>query len=234
MRGCPFTEAWLPRYFLQDFEQVRHPDTGAACWAPGPLSFAGPAGDEGPRRTRSPITGYALSRKALVDAIGARGRAGLMMIRRTGMAVTPDTRQATWRGDMGDVLLRMLRRHAVDALVASAAAAQPCAGWEAVGGVLAGSCVLWLPRTGAGRRQAAQYATLDVAGARYDAKRAVHDLAWLLGADEAARLRRTAPFGEHEVLVLRQGEGAARMLQLRLALWRLQGFLGGGGGGGQQ
>ncbi|ODA79045.1 hypothetical protein RJ55_04636 [Drechmeria coniospora] len=39
MRRCANTTTSLPRYFLQDFELVSHPDTGAAWWAPGPLSF---------------------------------------------------------------------------------------------------------------------------------------------------------------------------------------------------
>ncbi|UKZ94362.1 uncharacterized protein TrAFT101_009236 [Trichoderma asperellum] len=39
IRRCPNSATSLPRYFLQDFEMIRHPETGAAWWAPGPLAF---------------------------------------------------------------------------------------------------------------------------------------------------------------------------------------------------
>lgn len=39
IRRCPNSATSLPRYFLQDFEMIRHPETGTAWWAPGPLAF---------------------------------------------------------------------------------------------------------------------------------------------------------------------------------------------------
>ncbi|KAL7922205.1 hypothetical protein ACQKWADRAFT_293831 [Trichoderma austrokoningii] len=39
IRRCPNSATSLPRYFLQDFEMIRHPETSAAWWAPGPLAF---------------------------------------------------------------------------------------------------------------------------------------------------------------------------------------------------
>ncbi|PHH63176.1 hypothetical protein CDD81_6227 [Ophiocordyceps australis] len=38
LRRCANVDIILPRYFLQDFEMVKHPETGQAWWAPGPLS----------------------------------------------------------------------------------------------------------------------------------------------------------------------------------------------------
>lgn len=39
IRKCGLTQVALPRYFLQDFEAVKHPETGAFWYAPGPLSL---------------------------------------------------------------------------------------------------------------------------------------------------------------------------------------------------
>ncbi|KAL7953097.1 Alpha/Beta hydrolase protein [Trichoderma compactum] len=39
IRRCPSSATSLPRYFLQDFELIKHPTTGTPWWAPGPLSF---------------------------------------------------------------------------------------------------------------------------------------------------------------------------------------------------
>ncbi|KAL7929880.1 Alpha/Beta hydrolase protein [Trichoderma chlorosporum] len=39
IRRCPSSATSLPRYFLQDFELIKHPTNGMAWWAPGPLSF---------------------------------------------------------------------------------------------------------------------------------------------------------------------------------------------------
>ncbi|EHK19583.1 uncharacterized protein TRIVIDRAFT_46311 [Trichoderma virens Gv29-8] len=39
IRRCPSSATSLPRYFLQDFELIKHPTSGAPWWAPGPLSF---------------------------------------------------------------------------------------------------------------------------------------------------------------------------------------------------
>ncbi|UKZ83862.1 hypothetical protein TrVFT333_011676 [Trichoderma virens FT-333] len=36
---CPSSATSLPRYFLQDFELIKHPTSGTPWWAPGPLSF---------------------------------------------------------------------------------------------------------------------------------------------------------------------------------------------------
>ncbi|TWU77632.1 hypothetical protein ED733_008021 [Metarhizium rileyi] len=52
LRRCPNTEAILPRYFLQDFEVVKHPQDDSLWWAPGPLAFENltdknkPSGDQ--------------------------------------------------------------------------------------------------------------------------------------------------------------------------------------------
>ncbi|PNY29694.1 Uncharacterized protein TCAP_00391 [Tolypocladium capitatum] len=290
IRRCPTTATSLPRYFLQDFELVKHPSTGAAWWAPGPLSFEfvqektrmvenhdevdaqtaatiatsanlqfsgahqvatpnpgdqrsraapsqrEPAGKDAQstrRPSRGPITSYTLCRQSIVDSLGgpSKKNAALLLATRSGMAIAPDTRNAVWRQDMGQVLLGMLRRHAVDALVSRSCPTEerqdtfihPCADWGQVKDVTLRGCVLWLPETQ--KDAPRQYATLDVEGARYGQKMAVHNLRWLLGDEETERLRREAPlFRHHDILVLRQWNSVS-VMRLHLLLWRLQGYL---------
>ncbi|KAL6854502.1 hypothetical protein J3F83DRAFT_754741 [Trichoderma novae-zelandiae] len=275
VRRCPNSMTSLPRYFLQDFELIKHPTTGKAWWAPGPLAFEhvqptkrldeehpditnGPAGEasarsakpnpvprqkdaaadsdkDAQRPRRAPITSYTLNRKSLVDMVGGRNKKYLSVLLavRTGMAITPDSRGAVWREDMGDVLLQMMRQQATDALAVRGSRLQPhedkhrfiepCASWKDVEGVKLRGCVLWLPEK---KDAARQYATLDIEGAQYGKKMAVHNLYWLLGEEEVQRLRESAElFREGEIFVLKQW-GSTSMMRLHLLLWRLQGYLG--------
>ncbi|KAG5929987.1 hypothetical protein E4U42_003641 [Claviceps africana] len=243
IRRCPRTATMIPRYFLQDFELVKHPSTDALWWAPGPLSFQGlqtkstsstssaSASTDVPPRNRSPITGYIMSRKAIVDRLVASNKkhAAALTAMRTGMALGPEVFSAVWREDMGNLLLKMMRCHATDALITLSVQReqeahqniQPCK-WEEVGDVRLRGCVLWLR----GEDEAAvQMATLKVEGAKYGQTIAVHDLKWLLGESEAQRLRSESQmFQDHNVLVLRQ-EKNKYMMGLHLLLWRLQGYL---------
>lgn len=132
---------------------------------------------------------------------------------------------------MGDLLLESLRRRAVDALIIRAKQSsapkrkflEPCSSWDDVKKVDRGGCVLWIPETSAG--VANRYATLDVEGANYGKKMAVHDLRWLLGDEEVQRLREeTELFQGQEFLVLKYWNSKSAR-SLHLLLWRLQGYL---------
>lgn len=186
------------------------------------------------RPRRAPITSYTLNRKSLVDMIGGKNKKYLSVLLavRTGMAVTPDSREAVWREDMGEVLLQKMRQQATDALVLRGNRLQPhedkhrfiepCASWKDVEGVKLRGCVLWLPEK---RDAARQYATLDIEGAQYGKKMVVHNLWWLLGEQEVQRLRESAElFREGEIFVLKQW-GSTSMMRLHMLLWRLQGYL---------
>lgn len=256
---------------MQDFELIRHPDTGKPWWAPGPLAFehvlptkrpnepqsdsnnehdseqahvpesavkasaditTDPGKDTPRLLRRSPVTCYTLNRKSLVDMVGGRNKkyVSLLLAIRTGMAVPPDSKQAVWREDMGDMLLHMMRKQATDALVARGSRlhgpkhkfVEPCASWEDVKAVRQRGCVLWLPGT---KDAAGQYATLDIEEAQYGRKMAVHNLRWLLGEEEVQRLRASAEvFQDGEIFVLKQWPSTS-MMRLHLLLWRLQGYL---------
>ena len=168
-----------------------------------------------------------------MDSLGGAGKknAALLLAVRSGMAVAPDTRNTVWRQDMAQVLLRMLRRHAVDALVSRSCRTEepkdmyvrPCPDWEQVKDVKQRGCVLWFPESQSDATK--QYATLDIEDVTYGQKMVVHNLRWLFGDEEAERLRREAPmFRDNDILVLRQCSSVG-VMRLHLLLWRLQGYL---------
>ncbi|KAI9155132.1 Esterase-like protein [Paramyrothecium foliicola] len=198
IRQCPVTRTLMPRYFLQDFETVQHPETGKAWLAPGPLAFASingpdtviekpseavnsqvdqgaarevPETQEGERKPhRSAVTSYALSQKWVIDSMvaGKRPSGGVLSVR-SGMAVSSGKPAAVLRQDMGDLLLNMMRRTAVDALIRRSTRdettkhlfLEPVSNWDDIKNVKLRGCVLWLPRTDTA---ATQYATFDVDG----------------------------------------------------------------------
>ncbi|KAI0016038.1 hypothetical protein F4780DRAFT_714827 [Xylariomycetidae sp. FL0641] len=51
IRKCKPTQTHLPRFFLQDFALVSHPDTGKPWWVPRDLAPKGPIEDERPEET---------------------------------------------------------------------------------------------------------------------------------------------------------------------------------------
>lgn len=257
IRKCPNTATLQPRYFLQDFELVKHPEDDSPWWVPGLLGFENienerstPLKDKdgnadaktaqsqptpavaNNRQRRSPITSYALSRKSVIDKIGGRNRrhAALLLATRTGMAVGSNIKSPVWRQDMGDVLLHMMRRRVVDALISQAEperqdknnSIQVCQAWGDIKDVKHRGCVL-LPSTSR-QESSTQYATIDVEGAKYGQKLAVHNLHWLLGDSELERLRSASKLFHNDILVLDQGKSKSEM-KLHLLLWRLQGYL---------
>ncbi|KAM0354277.1 hypothetical protein ACHAPU_001321 [Fusarium lateritium] len=311
MRWCKNTNTILPRYFLQDFELVEHPDPEQTnpWFAPGPLSFesvmpwhsnddheggskakrdkttdsekrpqetpkpptptaletgaqaestkeasairakgeieteavvADKAGREdevtiygvnGERRIRrAPLVSYALARKSVIDMIGRRKAYQGRMSYRSGMAYLSPISQKIFRPDMGDVLLKMLRRQVVDALIARSDrdGKQPekfissMKSWEEAKSH-GGGCILYIPTED--MEDINCYATLDVENANYGSKIAVHDLIYLLGEDEVNQLKmESSLFKEHEILVL-ENYRSLSMRTLHMLLWRLQGYL---------
>lgn len=190
-------------------------------------------GQEVQRPRRGPITSYLLCHKSAVDSLGGANskNVAILLAMRNGLAVPREARRSVWREDMGQLLLQLLRRKAVDGLIARGKRenevgdrfVQPCASWDEVKDVTLRGCVLWLP----GRDEVStDHTTLDIEGVAYGKKMAVHNLVWLLGDDEVTRLKREAPvFGEHELLVLQQRPDLG-VMRLHLLLWRLQGYLG--------
>ena len=152
------------------------------------------------------------------------------LAQRSGMAVSPNIKNAVFRQDMGDVLLDMMRNKAVNALIKrTEESLSPvdkfvagCDIWDDIKAVKNRGCVLWLPKeddTGS------QYPTWDVEGAKYGQKIPVHNLSLLLGDEQVTRLKESSPiFREREILVLKYWKSES-MVRLHLLLWRLQGYL---------
>ncbi|KAF9760779.1 hypothetical protein IL306_004123 [Fusarium sp. DS 682] len=319
LRWCRNTNAMLPRYFLQDFELVNHPDPEEKdqWWAPGPHSFLrvkptreetdidvdvkdvkslekgierirrqialvqnevtkmatneattiegdstrpdisaevettpvekaseGENADteadveetemnEGLIERRARVVAYALARKSLIDLIARRNNyQAKLWAWRSGMSVYQSGVEKVFRSDMGDVLLEMLRRVAVDALITRSCRKglwaphkfiKPVSSWEEAKTVPGGGAVLYIPKEP--MEDINSYATLDIEDAPFASKMAVHDLRFLLGEEELERLRKTSQvFREHELLVLKNFRSGS-MRALHLLLWRLQGYL---------
>ncbi|KAJ3491541.1 hypothetical protein NLG97_g5578 [Lecanicillium saksenae] len=251
IRYCAITKTQQPRYFLQRFDVVRHPETNEGWLAPSNDDYchiqrrnearareASPQanvseqeGSSGHPEQTPRVTGYVASQKSVLDAISGPKKKlrGALLAHRTGMAVNPDAKMPVWRHDMGEVVLQTLRREAVGELKQRAAVAenkfvQPCSRWEDIKDVGGRGCILWLPATN-DASTARQHATFDVAGANYGGKLPVHNLNWLLGEEQLSRLRRESEvFRENELLVLK-GWPTNSMIELHLLLWKLQGYL---------
>ncbi|CZS77556.1 unnamed protein product [Fusarium graminearum] len=296
MRWCKNTNAILPRYFLQDFDMVKHPDpTHSEVWyAPGPLTLMNVmpwnvprleeendstdgqtqevwSGDETPdtalqRETSANVeessgaketeeideemreeiredshrsgrfVTYALSRKSVIDMIGKnRSLQAKMGAQRSGMGTygLPPVAKRVFRPDMGNLLLKMMRRRAVDALIERSSSRRegkelhkfimPVGSWEDAARSVAGGAVLYIPTEPT--EDMNNYATLDVENANYGNKVAVHDLLFLLGESEVERLKTEAEdFRDQELLILKNHRSES-VRSLFLLFWRLQGYL---------
>ncbi|KAM0743536.1 hypothetical protein ACQRIT_001795 [Beauveria bassiana] len=251
LRLCAVTKTQQPRYFMQRFDVVRHPETNQGWFAPSNDSYghiqrneqarasaASPEAEASAKATtggqdeHAPrVTAYVASQKSVLDALSGPSKRlrGAVLARRRGLGVSPEAAMPVWRHDMGDLVLGSMRHEATDELIRRAGVAnhkfvQPCAGWEDIKDVERRGCVLWLPR-GEDKATARQHATFDVAGAKYDSKMPVHDLVWLLGEEESARLGSESDvFRDQELLVLKSWP-TKTMVQLHLLLWKLQGYL---------
>ncbi|KAG5746742.1 hypothetical protein H9Q69_003292 [Fusarium xylarioides] len=195
--------------------------------------------NEGLIERRARIVAYTLARKSVIDMIGgvngSKGSRGYQkkMNSHQGMAYLPqDTERKVFREDMGDVLLGMFRRVAVDTLITRSCREglwaphkfiRPVASWEEAKSIPGGGAILYIPKED--MEDANSYATLDIEDASYASKMAVHDLRYLLGEEEVERLREKSElFRDQEILVLKNFRSGS-MRALHLLLWRLQGYL---------
>ncbi|EWZ46554.1 hypothetical protein IWW34DRAFT_712465 [Fusarium oxysporum f. sp. albedinis] len=195
--------------------------------------------NEGLIERRARIVAYTLARKSLIDMIGGiEGNKSsksyqARMGGHQGMANLPHgTGSKVFREDMGDVLLGMLRRVAVDTLITRSCREglwaphkfiRPVASWEEAKRIPGGGAILYIPKED--MEDMNSYATLDIEDASYASKMAVHDLRYLLGEGEVERLReKSEVFRDHEILVLKNFRSGS-MRALHLLLWRLQGYL---------
>ncbi|KAG8676199.1 hypothetical protein FPOAC1_002200 [Fusarium poae] len=179
---------------------------------------------------------YTLSRKSLIDIIAiTKSLQAKMTAQRNGMGAhgIPPVGKRIFRPDMGDLLLKMMRRQAVDALIARSSSKRdgkdpykfimPVESWEEAAQSVAGGAVLYIPTEPT--EDMNNYATLDVQNANYGGKVAVHDLVFLLGESEVERLRTEAKEFQGQELLILKNHRSESMRSLFLLLWRLQGYL---------
>jgi hypothetical protein len=202
------------------------------------------------RARRAPLTSYMVSRKDVLGEVDRQTKLhGRILGRRNGTATAAKQGKIIWRNDMSDFVLGKMRRTVVDALIARSDGSfgpetkhmEPVSEWAKIKDVHSRESVLWLlnkearsdghtvddASIGVQSSMAPEFATFDVAGAKYGGKMAVHNLYWLLGATEVARLKESRPhlFDEHDLVVLR---GGRRMVSIHQLLWRLHGYLASG------
>ncbi|KAI1028402.1 hypothetical protein LB503_002536 [Fusarium chuoi] len=211
-------------------------DSGVEAEASTELDVEDVETDEGLIERRARIVAYTLARKSVVDMIGGvNGRKGSRgyqkkMNSHQGMAhLEHDVERKVFRADMGDVLLGMMRRVAVDTLITRSCREglwapnkfiRPVASWEEAKSIPGGGAILYIPKED--MEDMNSYATLD---ASYGNKLAVHDLRYLLEEEELERLReKSQVFRDHEIFVLKNFRSGS-MRALHLLLWRLQGYL---------
>lgn len=247
MRYCAVTKTHQPRYFLQRFDVVRHPETNQGWLAPANDAYSHIQRNEevranglaalavkpsgGRDEVAARVTGYVASQKSVFDTLSGPNKRlrGALLARRAGMAVSPEARTPVWRHNMSEVVLQSMRSEAAGELVRRAGVAnhkfvQPCAKWEDIKDVERRGCILWLPQAH-DEATARQHTTFDVEGVNYGSKMAVHNLVWLLGEAEAARLRSESEmFRDNELLVLKSWP-TKTMVQQHLLLWKLQGYM---------
>ncbi|KAG7417854.1 hypothetical protein DER46DRAFT_591841 [Fusarium sp. MPI-SDFR-AT-0072] len=195
--------------------------------------------NEGLIERRARIVAYTLARKSLIDMIGGiEGNKSsksyqARMGGHQGMANLPSGTDAkVFRSDMGDVLLGMLRRVAVDTLITRSCREglwaphkfiRPVDSWEEAKKIPGGGAILYIPKED--MEDMNSYATLDIEDGSYASKMAVHDLRYLLGEEELERLKeKSEVFRDQEILVLKNFRSGS-MRALHLLLWRLQGYL---------
>ncbi|WZH47579.1 uncharacterized protein QYS62_008735 [Fusarium acuminatum] len=205
-------------------------ETAAADEALGEDEFDTPQDGRDPR-FRAPFVSYVLARKSVIDMIGRRKNYQARMSARSGMASLRTVNQKVFRPDMGDVLLKMLRRLAVDTLITRSDREgkkpdmfiNPVKSWEEAKKHVGRGSILYIPKED--MQDVNSYATLDVEGANYASKVAVHDLRYLLGEEELERLRsKSNAFSDHNILILTHHKSLS-MRKLHMLLWKLQGYL---------
>jgi hypothetical protein len=244
------TDITLPRYFLQDLEVIKHPETDEPWWVPGSLATTFHSTKRDPegelyRPKRSPLAAYVLNKKVIIDKLSLSGPGSAtankyrhkLIGRRTGMANEIITTKQTpqWRSDMGDFVLERMRAALTAELIRRSTNQprglqdrfiEPVDSLEDVKHVVSRGCVLWLPDPESGKGVKEPHATMDIEGVSYDGKIPVHDLNFLLGPKHVAALREepwTFKPG-HEVYVVRPWPSPLAN-RLHLLLWRLQGYL---------
>jgi hypothetical protein len=237
----------MPKFFLQQFRLVTHPETDETWWMAQNLKKReSPAEDEANNtlaagKTAREPTGpsvYTLSRRDLLDALipkrspYANGHKGFMhrSISSSSSPISGHLNKAVWRHDMGPFLLEIMRRRVVEQLLYFADKVENadrrylirCESWDEVKQYNHRGCMLYFGGPiGTDTTAIPQLSTMSIKK-RYNGTLAVHNMQDLLTEEHIQRLRTESP-------VLRDGPllllGRRPTLDLQLLLWKLQGYV---------
>jgi hypothetical protein len=140
VRRCPGTTLTLPKFFLQDFNIVLHPETGQPWYVPTSLALsrqqktrgAEDTGDEtqeeksarsGPPKKPAGPTGYLLARQDylaqqnLNGELHSKDHKKLMALHHSSDRIRATANKAIWREDMDTLILTLMRRRVLEDLI---------------------------------------------------------------------------------------------------------------------
>ncbi|KAK0652926.1 hypothetical protein B0T16DRAFT_320573 [Cercophora newfieldiana] len=247
-RWCSVTKTVHPRFFLQRFQLVAHPETGDPWWVAQGFEKKS---DTSPPPTQKPTgpSAYILSNGELLESLTTM-RSPLAgkhkgMMRQTLRHMSPTMQflnRAIWRDDMGPFLLEILRRRVVDELLYFADKVEnadrryliKCDTWEQAKQYNHRGCLLYFgealttePTTTPGPEPLTTTAlprlsALTIENVKLNGKLAVHNMQDLLSEPHLHRLKTESTlFRDGSLFLL----GRKPTIDLQLLLWKLQGYL---------
>lgn len=245
LRSCGWTDVRLPRYFLQDFKVLSHPDTGIPYLLPTSLTRKH-SGEEGiPEEKTRPIggmTGYVIANGSTLESMQvskqSKQPAHLNLLPSSVRSVKTAMNMfssSKWRPDMAEFVLELLRRRCVEHLLHLASLKRgyvvACVDWEDASSKRSVGVFLW---TG-GREDnpmpsPADFATLDLGmegglkGGEKKKRRKVpvYNLRSLLGQKKLAHLMAQSGVFERVVVAVKH---KLMTIDLEMKLWKLQGYI---------
>jgi hypothetical protein len=246
-RICVATRTVHPQFFLQDFKPVAHPETGKPWWMPAKLSLPSPSKPDGKvhKDQSKARAGYMLNSQELIQHIGASRSRVYQGYRRLYTSQTRSDlmsigKNAVWREDMDELVLRLMRERVVRELAYLAQLSKdgargyvvPLESWEAARRYESG-CILWDSSNEntdgtIGAEADANESALDAGVAAladcsaYKGKLPIFDVRYLLGGEQWDKLR-----NETELLLGSKvfWLGRQRSLGVQLLLWKLHGYI---------
>jgi hypothetical protein len=138
MRRCPGTSTCLPKFFLQDFNIVLHPETEQPWFVPTSLVAPQQGQQQGTESTPQEVkttskpgplkkpagpTAYMIARQDYLAQQTQNGELHrmeykkLMMLHHNSDRIKPIANRAIWREDMESLVLRLMRRRVLEDLI---------------------------------------------------------------------------------------------------------------------
>lgn len=248
-RWCVATRTALPRFFLDRFRLVAHPEMGDPWWVAQGLEKKSDA-SQPPSTERAGQSAYLLSRRDLLEDVTSSGGSPYAKKYKAlmGASVRPNSSTAQllhktiWRKDMDSWLLEIMRRRVVDGLLYFADKVEnadrryliKCKTWDEAKEYNHRGCLLYFgealvtnPISTPGSKPATmaglpRLSTMSIETKQLNGKLAVHNMQDLLSEPHFHRLKA-------ESSILRDGSlfllGRAPTMELQLLLWKLQGYL---------